>query len=75
MSLKYYCYGIDVGRLNSYIAGYHNSKDCENPKLISLDIRRTPNIVSFNDIQCIVGRHAEEPKLHNQPNTFFDIYQ
>ena len=73
---NYCCLGIDLGTINSYIAGYHDSPAVVNPEVfINEGEATTPSVVSFDDTQCHVGRYANDYKVINPANTFYCIKQ
>ena len=75
MSFDYYCLGIDLGTTNSCVASCHNSPSIANPEVFTdlFGLNIIPSIVAFNDLSCLVGKNAQNEKLINPQNTFYNI--
>ena len=74
---KFHCYGIDLGYTNSSIVGYNNSDAITYPTSIPNDrgMDYTPNVVTFNDKEVLVGQIAIEQKDSNKCNTFHHLHE
>ena len=69
------CLGIDLGTTNSCLACYYKGEPPRNPMVIENEDSQftTPSVVSFDDDQVLIGKHALKKRPENPSNTLYCV--